>query len=152
MKNLSINHKLFLSLSCIVLTVLFTILILNSTVLETYYIRYKEKSLIKTFNSFNSIYNDTYVDKKDLLNLEKIEINQNIDIVIKDFEKITVYSTQEDFTGNMFFMDRRSKFAITDFFEKKLISSEETYSTELLSSSKSKLSEKALSPNCLPAK
>ncbi len=136
MKNLSINHKLFLSLACIILTVLFTILLLNSTVLETYYIKYKENSLIKTFKTLNTIYKDIYVDKDDLLSLEKIEINQNIDIVIKDFEKITVYSTEEDFTGNMIFIDNFSNMAINEFFESKLAGSKEPYLTELLNDTK----------------
>ncbi len=136
MKNLSINHKLFLSLACIILTVLFTILLLNSTVLETYYMKYKESSLIKTYKSFNTMYKDVYVDKDDLINLEKIEINQNIDIVVKDFEKITIYSTEEDFTGNMLFIDKHSSIAINEFFEKKLADTENAYYTELLSDSK----------------
>jgi signal transduction histidine kinase len=136
MRNLSLNQKLFFSLASIVLTVLFTILLLNSTVLETYYLKYKESSLIRTFKTFNTIYKDIYVDQDDFIDLEKIEINQNIDIVIKDFEKITVYSTSEDFTSNMLFIDKSSSTAINDFFEKKLTGSDQPFSTERLSDTK----------------
>ena len=64
-----------------------------------------------------------------------MEANQNIDIVIKDNKKITVYSTSEDFTGNMYFVDVSSNLAINDFFEKKLSGSETPYYTEHLSDS-----------------
>lgn len=100
MKKTSINSKLSLCFSALVLLVISAILILNSTVLEGYYQSFKEKSLVKVFNSINETYinnsgNDNYVE------LEKIETNQNMDIVIKDGKKITVYSTSKDFSNNL---------------------------------------------------
>ena len=72
MKKTSINSKLSLCFSALVLLVISAILILNSTVLEGYYQSFKEKSLVKVFNSINETYinnsgNDNYVE------LEKIE-------------------------------------------------------------------------------
>ena len=138
MKKLPLNLKLFLSLACILLTVLLMILFLNSTALENYYMHFKEDNLIKTYSSLNNTYNNYNPDtvQESLLNLAILEANQNIDIVIKDHKKITVYSTSEDFTGNMYLVDTPSNMAINDFFEKKLSGSEEPYYTEHLSDSK----------------
>ena len=96
MKKTSINSKLSLCFSALVLLVILAILILNSTVLEGYYQNFKEKSLIKVFNSINETYISSSGDD-DYVELEKIETNQNMDIVIKDGKKLTVYSTSKDF-------------------------------------------------------
>jgi two-component system sensor histidine kinase VanS len=100
MKKTSINSKLSLCFSALVLLVILAILILNSTVLEGYYQNFKEKSLIKVFNSINETYISSSGDD-DYVELEKIETNQNMDIVIKDGKKLTVYSTSKDFSNNL---------------------------------------------------
>lgn len=100
MKKTSINSKLSICFSALVLLVILAILILNSTVLEGYYQNFKEKSLIKVFNSINETYISSSGDD-DYVELEKIETNQNMDIVIKDGKKLTVYSTSKDFSNNL---------------------------------------------------
>ena len=101
MKKISINLKLFFWFSSLVILVIFTIWLLNTTVLEKYYLNYKEKSLIKTYNSINAIYLSSNNNDSALLELEKMETNQNIDIVIKDDHKITLYSTSKDYSNNI---------------------------------------------------
>ncbi len=135
MKNLSLNQKLFLSLSSILMVVLFIILFFNTTSLEMYYMKFKETALIKTFNSLNNLYHTSTIpkDTASLKELSVIETNQNIDMVIKNNKQITVYSTEEDFSSNMFFVDPYSNLAINELFEKKLKDSDKPYSTELLS-------------------
>ena len=100
MKKTSINLKLYLCFSFLVLLVTFSILILNSTVLEGFYQRFKEKDLVKVYNSINNIYKN-YSGENGEVELEKIETNQNMDIVIKDGGRITVYSTSKDFSNNL---------------------------------------------------
>jgi hypothetical protein len=56
MKKLSINLRLFLWFSSLVLLVIFTIWFSNTAILEKYYLYYKEESLAKTFNSIKKIY------------------------------------------------------------------------------------------------
>lgn len=100
MKKTSINSKLSLCFSALVLLVIVAILLLNSTILETYYQNFKEKNLVKVFNSIN----ETYISSSgnnDYVELEKIGTNQNIDIVIKDGKRITIYSTSKDFSDNL---------------------------------------------------
>ena len=133
MKKISINLKLFFWFSFLVLSVLFTIWILNSTVLESYYLMFKEKNLIKTYESINKIYSSERGNDSVLLELEKIEANQNMDIIIKDDDKLTIYSTSKDFSNNIFVIP---DYALTGipfdkYFSDKLSGSEK-YFTDVI--------------------
>ena len=61
MKKLSINLRLFLWFSALVLLVIFTIWASNTAILEKYYQYYKEESLAKTYNSIKKIYNSNCI-------------------------------------------------------------------------------------------
>ena len=128
MKKISINLRLFLWFSALVLLVFFTIWISNTIILEKYYQFYKEESLAKTYNSIKKIYNSS--ESFNSLELEKLETNQNIDIVIKDNEKLTVYSTNKDFSNNMFFIPEYAGFINSDYILKRLEGDTE-YFTEI---------------------
>lgn len=130
MKKISINLRLFFWFSFLVSLVILTILALNTAVLENYYLSFKEESLAKTYNSIKKIYK-SYNESSTLLELEKIEINQNIDIVIKDYEKLTIYSTNKDFSDNMFFVRNYTDFINTDYIQNRL-SGDTTYFTEVI--------------------
>ena len=129
MKNFSINFKLFLLFSFLVIFVILTIWILNTTVLETYYLHFKEKNLVKIYNDINTIYNENDTEEKLEAELEKIEINQNIDVVIKDNEKITIYTTTRDFSNNMLKIPEYNRIVNDEYFSDRL-SGETSYFTE----------------------
>lgn len=122
MKRISINMKLFFWFSSLVILVIFTIWLLNTTVLEKYYLNYKEKSLVKTYNSINNIYKTYNNNESALLELEKIETNQNLDIVIKDDHKLTIYSTSKDFSNNIIVIPdyAMSYIPFSEYFSDKL--------------------------------
>lgn len=130
MKKISINLRLFFWFSFLVSLVILTILILNTAVLENYYLNFKEESLAKTYNSIKKIYK-SYDESSYLFELEKIETNQNMDIVIKDYEKLTIYSTNNDFSNNMFIVQNYSNFINTDYIQNRL-SGDTTYFTEVI--------------------
>lgn len=126
MKNFSINSKLFFWFAFLVIFVILTIWLLNTTVLETYYLHFKEKNLVNVYNEINSLYNQVDEDENFENKLEKIEINQNIDIVIKDNDKETIYTTSRDFSNTMFKIPEYNKMVNDDFFENRL-SGDTTY-------------------------
>lgn len=130
MKKISINLRLFFWFSFLVSLVILTILFLNTAVLENYYLNFKEESLAKTYNSIKKIYK-SYDESSYLFELEKIETNQNMDIVIKDYEKLTIYSTNNDFSNNMFIVQNYSNFINTDYIQNRL-SGDTTYFTEVI--------------------
>lgn len=127
-KKMSINFKLFCWFSFLVIFVILLIWILNSTVLEDYYLNFKEKSLTKVYNNINNIYNSS---DNIQMELEQIEINQNIDIVIKDDEKITVYSTSKDFSNNIYFVKEYAPLISSDYLLDRL-SGDTTYFTDVI--------------------
>ncbi|MBQ8299441.1 MAG: HAMP domain-containing protein [Clostridia bacterium] len=130
MKKISINLRLFFWFSFLVALVILTILILNTAVLENYYLNFKEESLAKTYNSVKKIYKN-YNESSALLELEKIETNQNIDIVIKDNDKLTIYSTNNDFSNNMIIVQNYTNFINTEYIQNRL-SGDTTYFTEVI--------------------
>lgn len=130
MKKISINLRLFFWFSFLISLVILTILVLNTTVLENYYLNYKEESLAKTYHSIKNLYKNN-TDTSSLLELEKIETKQNIDIVIKDCDKLTIYSTNNDFSNNMFFVQNYTNFINGDYIKERL-SGEATYFTEVI--------------------
>lgn len=103
----SLNKKLFIWLTLLVSMVIFIILILNSTILESFYIQTKKEDLSKLYYDINKIYNkydydfnSDYIEKE----LEKIDSKKNIDMVVQNGREITIYSTSKDFSQNRFLL------------------------------------------------
>jgi signal transduction histidine kinase len=99
----SINYKLFCWFSLLIVLVIIFIWILNSLVLEKFYLYKKYKSLESIYSSVNKIYNSlNNSDDKSLIDyeIEKIDSNMNIDIVIRNDNNYTIYSSSRDFLRN----------------------------------------------------
>ena len=101
----SINTKLFLLLALLVIIVISIVWLLNTTVLQSYYVYTKKKDMARLFKEINSIYSE-YTDDINISSieneLEKIDSRKNIDIVVQNNEEMTVYSTTKDFARNPF--------------------------------------------------
>lgn len=131
MKKISINLKLFFWFAFLISLVIFSILVLNTTILEKYYLSFKEENLTQIYESIRRIYSNSKED--DLyMELEKLETNQNIDIVIKSYDKLAIYSTNSDFSNNIFFVQGYSNFINSDYINRRL-AGETTYFTEVIS-------------------
>ncbi len=104
----SINTKLFLWIVLLVLLMIGIVWLLNTLVLENYYIHTKKKDLASLYSEINTIY-QSYDYQTDIetieSELEKIDAKKNIDITIRDEEGTTVYSTSRDFTRNKNFFN-----------------------------------------------
>lgn len=77
----SFTIKIFLILTCSILAIILFYWLLNSLILEKYYINRKEDSLIQAYLTINQDYNNNVADIE--LELEKIDKNKNINITIK---------------------------------------------------------------------
>ena len=101
----SINEKLFMWFAFIVLLVIGIVWLLNTTVLESYYIYTKKKDLANIYGDINQIYSKN-PDSKTTIDseLEKIDTMKNIDITIQNDDQSTVYTTSKDFSRNKFFI------------------------------------------------
>lgn len=135
---LSLNTKLFLWLAILVFIVIFIIALLNTTILETFYIHTKKEDLSHLYLEINKIYNQyDYFDNQNLINseLEKIDSKKNIDIVIQNGREITIYSTSKDFSNNNFFLPKPDISLDRDSL-KKYLTSNKKYFTEVFNDSK----------------
>ncbi len=96
----SINKKLFYTISCLIILVIFFIWISNTLILDKYYLAEKKQSLITIYNTINRYY-ESDSDGTNLENeLEKLDASKNIDIVLRNGSDITVYTTSKDFSRN----------------------------------------------------
>lgn len=93
----SVRVKLFLSLAIVIVLIIAFLIIMNNIVLETFYLYSKKNALKAVYIQINEYYNNS--DNKINLEeeLEKIEINNNFDIAIKDNTNDNIYTTNKDF-------------------------------------------------------
>ena len=97
----SIRMKLFLSLCIIVSSIILFLIILNNFVLESFYLYNKQNSLKNVYYLINQYYTETYSQNAINNELEKISIKNNFDIVIKNKNNESVYTSNKDFYYNI---------------------------------------------------
>jgi len=95
----SVRVKLFMTL-CITITVIIVFLILiNSIVLETYYIYSKQTMLLTAYEIINDYYNGKLKGVNIELDLEKMSVSNDFDILVKTDNSI--YTTSKDFISSL---------------------------------------------------
>ena len=126
---MSLSFKLFLTVCLLIVFIILSVILLNSTVLEHYYEREKEKVLIDVFNKATSYYENNSINSSSefVTELQKIDSTQNIEIAIFDLESKLFYTTSNNFLMNGFFMNditgslsEDTPYTIKTFSDKKL--------------------------------
>ena len=97
----SIRMKLFLSLCIIVSSIILFLILLNNFVLESFYLYNKQNSLKNVYYLINQYYTETYSQNAINNELEKISIKNNFDILIKNKNNESVYTSNKDFYYNI---------------------------------------------------
>lgn len=97
----SIRVKLFLTLCIAVIIIIAFLILTNNFILETFYLYSKQKNLISVYHRINNYYQNEDSSINIELELEKIAINNNFDILIKNNNNISIYSTDKDFLSNI---------------------------------------------------
>lgn len=134
----SVNDKLFLCFAILVFIVVGIIWILNTLILEEFYIYTKKHDLSKIYSSINKIYTnyDYDVDAKKIdSELEKIDSKSNVDIVIQNGVEITIYTTSKDFTRNRFLLNRDISLYLTNDYFKKNFKDGQNFYTGIINDS-----------------
>ena len=112
----SIQSRLFISLCVVVCLIIMFLIIVNSFILETFYLYSKINTLEGVYEQINTytskIYNISGFEEE----LEKISINNDFDIVIKTGENITIYSTNKDYMGVLREFGKLAPFNNKDFY------------------------------------
>lgn len=96
----SVRVKLFVTLSMVILLIIVFLILVNNFVFGQFYIYSKTKALKSVYEIVNNHY--TSLSDVDLeTQLEKIAINNNFDILIKNDQNVNVYTSNKDFFSTL---------------------------------------------------
>ena len=96
----TVKVRLFLTINLTIILIVLFIILVNNFALENFYSFSKVQKLKEVYNRINDYYNNPNNDKDLEEELEKISIKNNFDILIKDDNGISVYTTNSKFTTN----------------------------------------------------
>lgn len=92
----SIKVKLFGALCIVVIAIVLLLILLNNFVLSYFYKYSKVASLTNVYNEINKFYEES--NNSDIsAELDKIAINNNFDILIRNNDNISIYTSNKDF-------------------------------------------------------
>ena len=94
----SVRAKLFFTLCIVIIMIIAFLVIINNSVLETFYYYSKKNASLDAYNYINENIDNSEIGDFGL-ELEKLSLTNNFDIIIKNEEEI-VYATNTDFSGN----------------------------------------------------
>jgi len=117
----SVRVRLFLTLSVVILAIILFLVLVNNFVFGQFYLYNKTQALKSVYEIVNNYYND-YKNIDLELQLEKIAINNNFDIIIKNNENVNIYTSNKDFfstLGQMNEMTSRFNINSSEMIEKK---------------------------------
>lgn len=96
----SVKVKLFMTLSLVILLIILFLILVNNFVFGQFYIYSKTKALKSVYEMVNHYYADTQIIDLET-QLEKIAINNNFDILIKNNQNVNVYTSNKDFFATL---------------------------------------------------
>ena len=103
----SVRIKLFLTLSLVILLIITFLILVNNFVFGQFYLYSKTKALKTVYETVNSYYNDS--ENVDIeIELEKIAIQNNFDILIKNNQNVNIYTSNKDFFSTLGQMNEMS--------------------------------------------
>lgn len=94
----SVRIKLFLTLCVVIIMMIAFLVIINRSVLESFYYYSKKNASLEAFDYINQNM-DNHQMNDFSLELEKLSLTNNFDIIIKKSEE-EVYATNKDFSGD----------------------------------------------------
>ncbi len=102
----SLNIKLFLTVSLLLILLTLAVILLNTTVLETYYKYQKEQTLVDIYKQAVNYYETNEIDSASefLFELQRIDSTRNIEIVVCDLENNVFFTSSNNFLKNGFFL------------------------------------------------
>lgn len=96
----SVRVRLFMTLSFVILLIILFLILVNNFVFGQFYIYSKTKAL----KSVYEVVNNHYINSQDIdleTQLEKIAINNNFDILIRNDQNVNVYTSNKDFFSTL---------------------------------------------------
>ena len=95
----TIRTKLFLTLCITIAVIILFLILVNSVVLESYYMYSKQTELMAAYRVINAYYNGSGSGQNIEIELEKLALSNNFDILIKT--ENSIYATSRDFVSSL---------------------------------------------------
>lgn len=96
----SVRVKLFVTISTIIILIIVFLVIVNNLVLGQFYIYSKRQALKSVYETVNEYYQNP--QSQDLeTQLEKIAIQNNFDILLKNDKNVSIYTSNKDFYSTL---------------------------------------------------
>ena len=95
----TIRTKLFLTLTITIAIIIGLLVVTNSIVLEKYYLYSKQEELMSAYELINDYYSGVNTGQNIEVELEKMELRNNFDILIK--VNNTIYASSRDFVSSL---------------------------------------------------
>ena len=95
----TIRTKLFLTLTITIAIIIGLLVVTNSIVLEKYYLYSKQEELMSAYELINDYYSGVNTGQNIEVELEKMELRNNFDILIK--VNNTIYTSSRDFVSSL---------------------------------------------------
>lgn len=105
----SIRIKLFCIMTITIMAIILILIFVNSFIIESYYLYYKKENLLGTYTKINKYLSSDIASVDAELELEKIAINNNFNILITDSNNISIYNSNKDFKQYMLNLDKIDK-------------------------------------------
>ncbi len=129
----SVRVKLFMTLSLVILLIIAFLILVNNLVFGQYVLYNKTIALKSAYERINNYYKDSQTTDLET-QLEKIAINNNFDILIKDNKNINVYTSNKDFFSTLGQMNEMTKRINID--SSQILEDEENYTIRRIQDSK----------------
>lgn len=99
----SVRTKLFFIMTGTILLIVLILILVNSVIVESYYLYYKKETLLQSYEKINKYASSSNISSTIAeLEIEKIAINNNFNILITDKNNISIYNSSKDFKQYMF--------------------------------------------------
>lgn len=96
----SVRLKLFITISTIILLIIVFLVIVNNLVLGQFYIYSKRRALKSVYETVNNYYQNSQNENLEK-QLEQISIQNNFDILIKNDQNVSIYTSNKDFYSTL---------------------------------------------------
>jgi len=103
----SVRIKLFGIMTATIMVIILILIFVNSFIVESYYMFYKKETLLGSYTKINKYLSSTNMSSSAIeLELEKIAINNNYNILITNSNSISIYNSSRDFKQYMINIDK----------------------------------------------
>lgn len=109
-KTKSVRIKLFFMMTVTALFIVIFLILANTFMIESYYVHSKKDKLLQAYSTIDKYMSSSSIIQSDIeLELEKIAINNNFNIIITDENNVSIYTSNKDYKQYMTGIERINK-------------------------------------------